>query len=473
MKKTIDTATLSLLFLAACVAPVESGRLEKDSEPPEEDSAPLSEDCQEDTALSQSARIEETLVSTVFRLYWTAPDTTPAVVVYSDGVLTHTLHITPKAAGEQEVLLLGLPADTTIQVQIQTDGTCGAELSFQTGALPADLPPAELVVSDVEQAHDGYVLVPIINEAHSYVTIIDSLGRYVWAYGSATQVTRARLSLDQTAILIHFQTYSADTLGSILRLGLDGTVQGAYQPIGSHTDFVELPDESIVALGWEVQEFEERKLLGDTLVRADLSGESTVLWSAFDSFRPELSYTYLSGWYVPDPSVEDWSHVNGLSYDDGDLFVSITNLQSLARIDGETGELIWAVGGMTMDETGATIPNTEQIHNPHSIVHVGGDELLSFNRHDYFNECSTVDQLGYDLQTNTLTTLWSYTSEDCLQVYYLGDARRLTNGHTMISWTTAGRIDEVTPEGERVWSVQMDLGAGVGFLEPFDSFGIE
>lgn len=74
-----------------------------------------------------------------------------------------------------------------------------------------------------------------------------------------------------------------------------------------------------------------------------------------------------------------------------------------------------------------------------------------------------------DPEAGTVTEVWSYAAPDCLSVPFLGSAERLPTGNTLISWSAAGRIDEVTADGELAWQVGLPLGVGFGFAEHIDS----
>ena len=68
--------------------------------------------------------------------------------------------------------------------------------------------------------------------------------------------------------------------------------------------------------------------------------------------------------------------------------------------------------------------------------------------------------------------MWSDTEEQG-GVSRLGQARRLKNGNTLITYGGGGVVREVTPEGEPVWELSTPLGTWLGnvsWVDPvFDS----
>ena len=63
----------------------------------------------------------------------------------------------------------------------------------------------------------------------------------------------------------------------------------------------------------------------------------------------------------------------------------------------------------------------------------------------------------------TAEEVWSYANEGVF-VYILGEAARLPSGNTLIVWSTAGQVQEVTPGGELVWSLDSEVGGAFGLL---------
>ena len=60
--------------------------------------------------------------------------------------------------------------------------------------------------------------------------------------------------------------------------------------------------------------------------------------------------------------------------------------------------------------------------------------------------------------------VWSWEAKPEIYVYSLGDVKRLANGNTLVVWSTAGAIDEVRQDGSLQWTLNLGLGAGIGYL---------
>lgn len=468
-----------LLVFFACIPPSEP----KDSEPPlrdspaPEDSSPVTDsdpetlppsDCVEDAALFSEITVENTDIATVLRVSWTTTEATEGFIVFSDGVLSHSTPLSA-ASTEHSQLLLGVPADTDVSFQIMAGDRCSAINTARTESLPAGLPPLSVVTLDAARVAGGYTIVPLITESTSFITIIDALGRYVWAYEFAyAGVYRARIAPDYQSILFNNEANTVSGEGAVWRINLDGSGLISYAIPGGHTDFIALEDGTLTVIGWDVQERDGRTFVGDTIVRRNPDGSIETLWNAFDHLDVDTSVPYSTGWYPADPAAEDWSHVNNLSYAEGDYFFSVANLNAVVRIDGETGAQEWIMRDDPL--FGNPYPDEDiYFYNLHSVQYLGDNHILVFNRQDYVDRCSSADEYEVDPTTNTFTRVWSHSAEECYKVYYLGEAQRLDNSNTRISWTTSGVIDEVDTTGAIVSSYALSLGAGFAFISPTSS----
>ncbi|MES2645170.1 MAG: aryl-sulfate sulfotransferase [Myxococcota bacterium] len=320
-----------------------------------------------------------------------------------------------------------------------------------------------------EAGEGGVLVVPLIQIPSGGIVVLDDTGKVIWAYpdndtGLAAPPLRAAFSLDGTAILYNHQAVSVDTPSQIVRVPLDG---GAPENVGitsGHTDFVEYTPGGYATLGWDIRPYGDRKILGDTIVERSPDGVERVVWSVFDNFEPNLEETYAS-LYVPDRTVEDWSHINGITYSAAEdaYFVSMTFNNGVAKIDRASGTMVWFVG----DPDGGDFTNPDRdrlLSLPHSVQRLDGG-LLAFSRNNPADptSCSDAVELALDETTREVRRTWSYTSPDCLLVTFLGGAERLPGGNTVITWTSSGQIDQVTPDGRVAWQVKTAIGTGLGF----------
>ncbi len=168
--------------------------------------------------------------------------------------------------------------------------------------------------------------------------------------------------------------------------------------------------------------------------------------------------------------MEDWSHVNGLSYDSKQQSYYATAagaLELVMKISRATGKVAWSLGapGNAMGNI-STVGTGSLVVAPHSVQSLGAERILVFNRGGMGpSQCSSAVEIHVDEASKKAAKKWSYESSACYQVYFLGDTDRLWNGNTLVNWSTSGHIEEATSKGEVVWSLRAGLGAGFGFIE--------
>jgi len=135
---------------------------------------------------------------------------------------------------------------------------------------------------------------------------------------------------------------------------------------------------------------------------------------------------------------------------EGDLMVSVRNLNTIAIIDASTGVVKWALSGMWRRQHKATFLDNGNIllfdnHGGNS------DSFFAYNR-------SRV----IELNPHTQKIVWEYAGNenDVLFTYLLGYNQRLPNGNTLITEDEKGRIIEVSPDKSIVWEYFSPFRAG-------------
>jgi hypothetical protein len=123
-------------------------------------------------------------------------------------------------------------------------------------------------------------------------------------------------------------------------------------------------------------------------------------------------------------------HVSPL-FRKGNIVVSLKHLNVIAILDGTTREILWLWG-----------PNNVALQH-HPVLLENGRILLFDNG----TEKSRILEL--DVPTETIT--WHYQADDFFSQWG-GSNQRLDNGNTLITNSSTGYVNEVTPEGEIVWS---------------------
>ena len=110
--------------------------------------------------------------------------------------------------------------------------------------------------------------------------------------------------------------------------------------LGTHHDFVQLPNGHLIVLAATQQSISGTTVTGDVIIDLDQNHNPVWLWNAFDHLdvnRQPMGFP-------------DWTHGNAILYssDDGNLIVSLRHQNWLLKIDYANGcgqgDIIWHLG---------------------------------------------------------------------------------------------------------------------------------
>lgn len=462
----IVVAPISLLLLAACLPD------------PGSNPAPDADDTAVSTCANEAAHtLSATQIATAPRVSWTTEPASRTWIRFSNGDGRVRNSPSQEPGAEHETVLVGIVPGAEFGYQVIVDDgageRCVAEGAGTNGDLPGGLPQmTESMAGD--GGMPGLTAVPVIGsyeQSDNWIELLDEAGRVVWAYpasdavnGAEVQVTSAAVAADGLGILFNHQERSAAAPGWIGEVNFDGTFRVVAEVVGLHTDFVQLEEGRIAALNWEVREIGDARYLGDRVVIIEADGQVRPLWSSFDQLPFDASAEWATGFYADDPSVADWSHVNSVSWDaaSDDLLITMSAYGGTARIDAESGETLWYYGSYDDDFEGGP----QLTAAPHSAKVLPNGNVLVFNRGDMWIDpmgtCSWASELAIDAPGQAATEVARWEGENCTLVTFLGTAHRLDEETTLVDWTSAGRIDQLSADGETLWSVGLAAGHAFG-----------
>lgn len=211
-----------------------------------------------------------------------------------------------------------------------------------------------------------------------------------------------------------------------------------YDPEGS---------EECAVTGSIIQEFDEDKNL-------------VFEWRSFDHISPDQSNQDLTLDNL------DYAHTNSLEIDsDGNIIASHRHLDEISKINRQTGEFIWRLGGKMNQFT--FVNDTEGFCYQHDARRIVNGHLTLWDNGDsHAIHHSAAKEYNLDAVNHTATLVWSYSpaianTGEPVYFYGMGNVQRLDNGNTFINggWATnpeQSNMWEVTPEGEVVWELKLN-----------------
>lgn len=197
-------------------------------------------------------------------------------------------------------------------------------------------------------------------------------------------------------------------------------------------------------------------------------------WRASEHINMSGSYEQLGnpdwGW--------DFFHINSIQKSkDGNYLISARHMHSIYMINGETGDVMWTLGGKFNEFAELPYPEGETFGDPlltmawqhHAQFYPGSDEkeitffdnhVLNFNGYGCTRDCSrgVHIRLDYDAPNNnrnkTVQLLHEYRHPVGLQSQSQGSVQVLDNGNVFVGWGRNPAFTEHLPDGTVVFDVQ-------------------
>jgi hypothetical protein len=385
-------------------------------------------------------------------------------VVFSqaDGVPgTDTSAAVPVRNGHADISVLGLRASTTYHFRpVAWAGgrsTTGDVIVFSTASLPADLPSYSAAGTDPSP---GFV----VFASGPYAIAIDNSGRIVWyrrfpnsaglafvAQANGRYYARPARSDPADAE----QWLELDPLGNIVRrLPCSGGMISRPHDIIVHPDgsyWLMCDDTRTVDLSRQ-QGQANATVTGTAIHHIAPDGRVLFQWSPFDHLDiTDLDASKRSGATV------NWTHGNALDLDsDGNVVISFRNLEEVTRINRVTGAVISRLGGKRNQFAiaGSTNPPFAQ---QHSARFSSANEIILLDNLGNPGE-SRAERYTLDATAMTARLTASFGSSPSVVTAIGGSVQSIPGGRMLVSFGTAGRVEEYDAAGNVVWRIHGNPG---------------
>jgi hypothetical protein len=215
------------------------------------------------------------------------------------------------------------------------------------------------------------------------------------------------------------------------------------------TESGQFGDTACVVTGHIIQEFDQNK---------NLVGE----WKSLDHFALSDIYYY----YFTNPAAVDHAHVNSLFVDfDGHYVISSRSLNEITRINRQTGQIMWRLGGKNNQFTfaGDTLPFTAQ----HDAQYYDDGTVVLFDNASNSIPDHVSRMLIYQMDTVNMTVFDSHNFQHPLNLPsgFMGSARTLDQNNFIISWGGGFNysVGSSIQEFDNLWNEVMELDFEDGF----------
>jgi hypothetical protein len=135
--------------------------------------------------------------------------------------------------------------------------------------------------------------------------------------------------------------------------------------------------------------------------------------------------------------VIDYQHGNAIEVDyDGNLLISCRHMDEITKIDRQTGNIIWRLGGLKAKNNQFVFINDPlTFSHQHDIRRLPNGNITLFDNGNWHSP-SVSRSLEYQLnEENKIAVLvWKFNNDPLTFAPAMGNSRRLTNNNTLIGW---------------------------------------
>lgn len=378
----------------------------------------------------------------------------------------------PARAGRNDVLLLGLQADTSYSIRVTGYGPQGVSTTtptvYHTDPLPAGLADLRMAITGTPPV--GYTVAAVVpGDGNGYLVVFDSGGAVAWYRGFTLDAGELPTDIHRWpngnyTLYLGASTGWQPVNGSHLEITPGGDVVREYRaPAPYYTDnhelrlaFSDTTLTSVELFGYDLRVTDltaiggasSTLLAGHQILRLTPNGSVDFFWNAWDHLQ-------LTDWIETDALGQnpiDFDHPNSLDLaPDGNYLVSWRSLAEITKIHARTGRIIWRLGGKNNQFTFVNDP-LQGFSAQHYARATAPDRILLFdNGNSHAVRETRIVEYQIDETGHTATLQWEYRHTPAYFVGSRGSVDRLASGNTFIGWATLGRVEEVTPDKAPLW----------------------
>ncbi|MBX7109217.1 MAG: aryl-sulfate sulfotransferase [Chitinophagales bacterium] len=240
-------------------------------------------------------------------------------------------------------------------------------------------------------------------------------------------------------------------------------------------EFVILPDGHSFIIGLDYQTVDmtvynpnyspHATVIGAVLQELDASKNVIFEWRSWDYVDiPEALHESLFFSFI------DYVHANSIDIDtDGNILLSCRHLDQVIKIDRNTGDMIWRLGGVMNQFT--FLNDTLGFNYQHDARRIANGNITLYDNGNYHPvKTSFAKEYRLDEVNMTASKVWSYThpfiNGKTVRGFAMGNMQRLPNGNTFINWGSiyigsvlgkgSPNLTEVDSLGNIVWEMTLD-----------------
>jgi len=156
----------------------------------------------------------------------------------------------------------------------------------------------------------------------------------------------------------------------------------------------------------------------------------------------------------------DWSHCNSIKVDyDGNILLSTRNFNEVTKINRQTGNIIWRLGGERNQFE--FIDDNRRFARQHDAKrNTAGNLILFDNGVRLVPQYSSLVEYELDEDSLTATLIRRFSRDETVWSRIRGGVQGLPNGNHLISWGESNEpaVTEINPDNEIVYEISFPNG---------------
>ena len=257
---------------------------------------------------------------------------------------------------------MALLPETEYECRLRVNGLYGESQSFETGALPAEVPSYELKVNNGGPS-DGYMMF-LKENAPGYIVFTDMQGRVVWYErfeGEGIRCAHYDKKQGKIAVLAGHKDEMASTEMHRPRYGqnmyvidMEGNRLSTIPTTAEHSQYAHheikiMPDGNLLTVEAAIEHFDltsvgdeaDADVWGDGYVVLSPEGQRLSSWNCFEA----LDLPHNMDWLQPKLYRYDLIHGNSVSWDEnGDFYLTFHYIAEIWKVNGKTGKVEYRIG---------------------------------------------------------------------------------------------------------------------------------
>jgi len=336
--------------------------------------------------------------------------------------------------------------------------------------VPQDIPSYTVGTVSTDES-EGYIFIAPFywtkSTTGSYLLILNNQGQLVYYKSVADALAGWDFKVQPNGLISYFDQKAATFYLMDSRYQVVDSYQAGNGYAADLHDFQLLPDGDALLMIYDTQTIdmsaivdggqENAAVTGLVIQRLDHSKNVIFEWRSWDHFSFDDSPEDLTAQSI------DPVHGNSLALaNDGNLLLSSRNLSEVTKINLQTGDVMWRLGGKAnqFEINGRTFAyqhDARQLDN--------GDITVFDNQGTRENPAPSVGiEYRLDEETKTATVVQEFAPAQPVFATFMGNMQRLPNGNAFLGWgapfTGDGYVydamTEVSPDGRVLFSLSFD-----------------